>query len=243
MKRTMLFLAVGLFALWAQAGSAQAPATTTLTFFEPEAGGTFKVVDNAPKSPARNPESRKYRFSIGDELIFSQQLLNQKGGTRQGTIYGDFKVVKGKTFNDIVVIGSVVYVLNNGDQINAHGVFKLSASDVSARRLRRHRRLCRRARHRGQPQQRRWVVAGRPRRSSRRDGPGRRPASARQPRYVRVKLLVGDAVRAVGLGAEPLVAVLLVGLEVALEPGRPASRPRTRARGSRRGRGTSDRGR
>jgi hypothetical protein len=39
--------------------------------------------------------------------------------------------VKGKTFNDILVIGSVVYVLNNGDQINAHGVFKLAASDVS----------------------------------------------------------------------------------------------------------------
>jgi hypothetical protein len=130
-KRTMLFLAVGLFALGAQAGSAQAPTTTTLTFFEPEAGGTFKVVDNAPKSPSRNPESRKYRFSTGDELIFSQLLLNQKGGTRQGTIYGDFKVVKGKTFNDILVLGSVVYVLNNGDQINAHGVFKLSASDIS----------------------------------------------------------------------------------------------------------------
>jgi hypothetical protein len=131
MKRTIVFVVVGLFALWAQAGSAQAPTTTTLTFFEPEAGGTFKIVDNAPKSPSKNPESRKYRFSLGDELIFTQKLLNQKGGTRQGTIYGDFKVVKGKTFNDIVVIGSVVYVLNNGDQINAHGVFKLSASDVS----------------------------------------------------------------------------------------------------------------
>jgi hypothetical protein len=131
-KRTMLFLAVGLFALWAQAGSAQAPTTTTLTFFEPEAGGTFKIVDNAPKSPSKNPESRKYRFSMGDELIFTQRLLNQKGGTRQGTIYGDFRVVKGKTFNDIVVIGQVTYVLNNGDQIVAHGVFRLSADATGA---------------------------------------------------------------------------------------------------------------
>jgi hypothetical protein len=126
----VLCIAVGAFALWAQAGSAQAPTTTTLTFYEPEAGGTFKIVDNAPKSPTKNPESRKYRFSVGDELIFSQNLLNQKGGTRQGTIYGDFRVVKGKTFNSIVVIGQVTYVLTNGDQIDAHGVFQLAASDV-----------------------------------------------------------------------------------------------------------------
>ena len=45
------------------------------------------------------------------------------------------------------------------------------------------------------------------------------------------------------LGAEPRAAVLLVGLEVALEPASPGSRPRRRARGSPRGRGTSGRAR
>ena len=43
----------------------------------------------------------------------------------------------------------------------------------------------------------------------------RRPPSLA---HARVRLLVRDPVRAVGLGAEPLVPVLLVGLEVALEP-------------------------
>ena len=74
------------------------------------------------------------------------------------------------------------------------------------------------------------------RRVERREHSRRAPLGANE-------LLVRDAVRAVGLGAEALVPVLLVGLEVALEPRRPASRPRTRARASRRGRGTSDRGR
>jgi hypothetical protein len=125
-KRTMLFVAVGVFALWAQAGSAQAPGPTTVSFFEPANGGTFKIVDNAPRSPVKNPESRKYRFSVGDELLFTQALFNQKGGTRVGTLYGDFKVVSGKTFASLVVHGDVVYVLNNGDEIVAHGVASLT---------------------------------------------------------------------------------------------------------------------
>lgn len=125
-KRTMLFVAVGVFALWAQAGSAQAPGPTTLSFFEPANGGTFKIVDNAPRSPVKNPESRKYRFSVGDELLFSQAFFDHKGGTRLGTLYGDFKIVSGKTFATLLVQGDVTYVLNNGDQIVAHGVASLS---------------------------------------------------------------------------------------------------------------------
>jgi hypothetical protein len=125
-KRTMLFVAVGVFALWAQAGSAQAPGTTTLSFYEPATGGTFKIVDNAPRSPAKNPESRKYRFSVGDELIFSERVFDHKGGTRVGTLYGDAKVVKGKTFASLIVVGQVVYVFTNGDEITAHGVFSFA---------------------------------------------------------------------------------------------------------------------
>ena len=52
-----------------------------------------------------------------------------------------------------------------------------------------------------------------------------------------------DAVRLVGLGAEPRVALGLVVLEVALEARAPASRPRTPGCASRCGRGTSGRAR
>jgi hypothetical protein len=126
-KRIMLFIAVGVFAVWAQAGSAQAPTGTTLSFYEPAEGGTFKIVDTAPRSPSTNPESRKYRFSVGDELLFSQPFFDRKGGTKLGTLYGNLKVVKGKTFASLVVMGDIVYVFNgSGDQINARGVFSLS---------------------------------------------------------------------------------------------------------------------
>jgi hypothetical protein len=125
-KRTMLFVAVGVFAFWAQAGSAQAPGTT-VSFFEPANGGTFKIIDNAPRSPVSNPESRKYRFSVGDELLFTSSLFDHKGGTKLGKLYGDFKVVGGKTFASLVVQGEVVYTITaTGDQIVAKGVASLS---------------------------------------------------------------------------------------------------------------------
>ena len=128
MKRTMLFVAVGVFALWAQAGSAQAPAATTLSFYEPATGGTFKIVDNAPRSPVKNPESRKYRFSVGDQLIFSEPVLDHKGGTRVGTLYGVGTVIKGKTFANVTVMADAGYVFSaTGDQLMAHGVFSFSA--------------------------------------------------------------------------------------------------------------------
>jgi hypothetical protein len=123
-KRTMLFVAVGVFALWAQAGSAQAPTATTLSLYEPANGGTFKILDNAPRSPVSNPGSRKYRFSVGDQVIY------QKGGTRVATLYVEGTVVKGKTFNNASVLSRVVLVFTNGDQITAQGVFGFSGADV-----------------------------------------------------------------------------------------------------------------
>jgi hypothetical protein len=128
-KRTILFVAVGVFALWAQAGSAQAPTTTTLSFYEPAEGGSFKVIDNAPKSPTKKLESRKYRFSVGDEIIFSQRLLAGPGGQRVGTLYADVKVVKGKTFATVTVMGTGTFQLNNGDQIVVHALLPFSATD------------------------------------------------------------------------------------------------------------------
>src|SRR4051794_11136701 len=76
-------------------GSAQAPGTTTLSFYEPDAGSIFRLVDNPPKSKTANPQSPKFRFSIGDKLVFSAPLLDKKGGTRQGRLYADATIVKG----------------------------------------------------------------------------------------------------------------------------------------------------
>jgi Dirigent-like protein len=129
-KRTMLFVAVGVFALWAQAGSAQAPGPTTLSLYEPANGGTFKILDNAPRSPAKNPASKKYRFSVGDQLIFSNPVLDHKGGTRVATLYVEATVVKGKTFASVVTSSRVVLVFTNGDQLAAQGVFSFSGADV-----------------------------------------------------------------------------------------------------------------
>ena len=129
-KRTMLFVAVGLFALWAQAGSAQAPGATTLSLYEPATGGTFKILDNAPRSPVTNPGSKKYRFSVGDQVIFSNPMLDHKGGTRLATLYVEGTVVKGKTFNSVSVLSKAVIVFTNGDQIAAQGIFDFSGAQV-----------------------------------------------------------------------------------------------------------------
>ena len=129
MKRTMLCLAVGLFALWAQAGNAQAPTTTTVTFFE-GANGTFNLIDNAPKSPVKNPDSKKFRLSVGDEFLFSNPVFNQKGGTRIGTLFGKATFVKGKTFPSASAMIHVVVAFSNGDQLVADGYFALSQNDI-----------------------------------------------------------------------------------------------------------------
>ena len=117
---------VAALAVAVPSGSAQAPGSTTLTFYEPDAGSTFKIIDNAPKSPAKNPESKRYRFSLGDKLILSSPLFDRKGGTRLGTVYADATVVKGKTFASISILATGNYVLNDGSQIAVQGVFSLS---------------------------------------------------------------------------------------------------------------------
>jgi hypothetical protein len=118
---------IGALILLPASGGAQVAGATTLTFFEPDSGSTFRLIDNAPKSPAANPESRRFRFSVGDEVVFSNRLFDRQGGTRQGTLYVDGKVVKGTTFANASLIASAVYVLNDGSQIDVHGVFRFSA--------------------------------------------------------------------------------------------------------------------
>jgi hypothetical protein len=136
MKRRLIavlsvFSCGAMVALPASAG-AQVPGSTTLTFFEPDAGGTFKLVDTAPKSPTANPESRRFRFSVGDQVLFSNQLFDRQGGTRQGTLYGVATVIKGKTFASISVMAQVVYVLTDGSQLVANGVFSFAQPTAQA---------------------------------------------------------------------------------------------------------------
>ena len=74
-----LFAVAGLLsclAALALAGPAAAETgTTTLTFKEPETGSTFGFVDNAPKSELKR--GFPTRFSIGDELVFTNPLVSQ----------------------------------------------------------------------------------------------------------------------------------------------------------------------
>jgi dirigent-like protein len=112
-------------ALVTPAGMAQTPGATTLTFFEPDAGSTFRIVDNAPKSPAANPQSRRYRFSAGDTLTFSSPLFDRRGGTRQGTLHAHAVVVSGRTFASIRLLATGSYVLADGSQIEVTGVVSL----------------------------------------------------------------------------------------------------------------------
>ena len=78
----------------------------------------------------RNPENRRYRFSMGDQLTFSNPVLDRAGGTRVGTLYGTVTVVKGRTFRNIKVLGQVVFEFTDGSQITAHGVFALADESV-----------------------------------------------------------------------------------------------------------------
>jgi hypothetical protein len=111
-------------------GSAQTPGSQTVTFYEPAESGSFAIVDNAPRSPVRNPANRRYRFSAGDELVFSSHLLDRAGGTRQGTLYVKATVVSGRTIANVKALGTGVFELNDGSQIVATGTFRLGSGDV-----------------------------------------------------------------------------------------------------------------
>jgi hypothetical protein len=112
-------------ALAVPSGGAQAPGATTLSFYEPDAQSTFKIVDNPPKTFGKRP-GPKSRFTTGDKLTFSSALFDKKGGTRQGRLYGDGTIVKGGTFDTARILATGTYVLNDGSQISVQGYFSLS---------------------------------------------------------------------------------------------------------------------
>jgi hypothetical protein len=109
-------------AILVPSGSAQAPGTTTLSFFEPDSQSTFRFVDNPPKQLGKRPSS-KSRFSIGDRLTLVSPLYDHKGGTRQGKLYADANIVKSGSFNTAAFTATGTYVLNDGSQIAIQGYF------------------------------------------------------------------------------------------------------------------------
>jgi hypothetical protein len=106
-------------------GSAQAPGATTLSFYEPDAQSTFKIVDNAPKTFGSHP-GPKSRFTVGDELALSSALYDKKGGTRQGRLYAHGTIVKGGTFDTAALEASGTFVLTDGSQIAVQGYLSFS---------------------------------------------------------------------------------------------------------------------
>jgi hypothetical protein len=130
-KRSALAVAVvagvaATAAIAVPSGSADAPASTnTLTFYEPDAQSTFKIVDNAPKTFGSHP-GPKSRFSIGDQLALSSALYDKKGGTRQGRLYAHGTIVKGGTFDTAALSASGTFVFTDGSQIAVQGYLSFS---------------------------------------------------------------------------------------------------------------------
>jgi hypothetical protein len=96
-------------------GSAQTSNGRTLTLFENTARESDAFVDNAPQSQANNPGSRRFRLSLGDELVARTPVLARKGGPRLGTSYVHAVVVKGRTFEGAALQAQVLIALGDGD--------------------------------------------------------------------------------------------------------------------------------
>ena len=130
MQRRVVLIVVALIAavvaIVVPSGSAQVPGPTTLTLFEPEDEGTFRILDHKPKSPVKNPESRKYRFSVGDQVIFSSPLYDRPGGASMGTLYVKSTVVKGKSFANAKLMAEGAYEFRDGSQIVLAGLFSFA---------------------------------------------------------------------------------------------------------------------
>jgi hypothetical protein len=98
----------------AATGSAQTPSGRTLTLFEDVPRESSTLVDNAPRSPSKNPGNRRFRLSAGDELVGRTPLLERNGGRRIGTSYVRAAVVRGRTFENATLQADVVLALRDG---------------------------------------------------------------------------------------------------------------------------------
>lgn len=95
-------------------GNAQTTEGRTLTLFQDVAHEKNALVDNSPKSPAKNPDSRRFRLSLGDELVARTPVLDRNGGKRVGMLFAKATVVDGKRFENAVLEAQAVLVLSDG---------------------------------------------------------------------------------------------------------------------------------
>lgn len=95
-------------------GGAEATGERTITLFQDVAQESSALIDNAPKSPTKNPESRRFRLSMGDELVARTPVLDRAGGGRRGTLYGHAVVVRGKRFEKATFEVQAVLALGDG---------------------------------------------------------------------------------------------------------------------------------
>jgi hypothetical protein len=95
-------------------GSAQTTGGRTVTLFENVARERSALVDNAPKSLSKNPQSRRFQLSAGDELVNRTPVLDRKGGARIGTSYAHAVVVSGRTFGSASLQANIVLALRDG---------------------------------------------------------------------------------------------------------------------------------
>lgn len=111
--------AVAVAIVVATSGSAQTTSGRTLALFENTGRESDTFVDNAPKSPAKNPGSRRFRLSAGDGLVSRTPVLDRKGGRRVGTSYAHVVVVQGRKFESAAFQAQVVLGLRDGDIVLA----------------------------------------------------------------------------------------------------------------------------
>jgi hypothetical protein len=98
----------------AAGGSAQPDQGRTLTLFEDVPHEFSALVDNAPRSPAKSPDSRRFRLSPGDELVGRAPLLERRHGRRVGTSYVHAAVVSGRRFEKATLQADVLLALHDG---------------------------------------------------------------------------------------------------------------------------------
>lgn len=121
MKRfSLLFAVVALCAASADVASAQTP--QHLSLYEPATGGGTQIIDHAPRSPVKNYASKRYRFSVGDQILFHQPILNRRGGRKLGRLYGEMTSMGGNTWRSLYMTVRFTYAFNNGDRIIAEGI-------------------------------------------------------------------------------------------------------------------------
>jgi hypothetical protein len=123
--------AAGLSVALSTGGGASASGTQTLTFFEDASRGKEKLIDNAPTSPTPNPGSKRFRLSIGDELVVRTPLFDRQGGARRGTLFAKGTIVKGHRFSNAVIQVDEVIRLGNG-QLTLAGIIRDQVLNAAA---------------------------------------------------------------------------------------------------------------